>query len=210
MPFVSPNICHPHASVCQCLDNVQSYVIFFSSSRRTPLLIAKSTGFLSSLILLLAGDINLNPGPTTTSTLTKSTTIQFASLNVCSISSVTDSLDKPTLLTEFIADENIEIFALSETWLSPDSLQSTLNSLTPPGYTIISSPRTTGRGGGVAFIFHSYLQFTKLKIPQYLSFESLCLKLTLASNSYTFLNIYRPPSLSFSEFLKDFESYLII
>ena len=207
MPFVSPNICHPHASVCQCLDNVQSYVIFFSSSRRTPLLIAKSTGFLSSLILLLAGDINLNPGPTTTSTLTKSTTIQFASLNVCSISSVTDSLDKPTLLTEFIADENIEIFALSETWLSPDTLPSTLNSFTPSNYSLIHSPRPDGYGG-VAYIFRSYLKATKVTLPTVTAFEALCIKCIIASKSYIFLQIYRPPSSSMPVFRTEFSTIM--
>ena len=83
-----------------------------------------------------------------------------------------------------------------------------LNSLTPPNYSIISNPRLSGKGGGTAFIFRSYLKFTKMNIPTYPSFESLCCKLTIASQSFIFLVVYRPPSLSVSDFISDFSSLI--
>jgi hypothetical protein len=150
-------------------------------------------------LIFLCGDVELNPGPST---------LQFAHLNICSASSITPSLNKPALLQDFMLTDNIDIFALSETWLPSDPLPSMLNSLTPSNFSIISSPRLTGKGGGTAFIFRSYLKFTKIDIPTYPSFESLCLKLTIASKSFIFLTIYRPPSLSLSDFFSDFSALI--
>ena len=150
-----------------CLDHIHSSIfVFIAFNRFHKLTKPKQQPLLISLLLFVAGDIQLNAGPTTAS-------VQFVSLNASSVSSITKSMDKPALLQDFILGERTDIAGISETWLTPDSLQSTLNSLTPPGYTIISNPRTTGRGGGVAFIICDCFKFTKLKILQYPSFESI-------------------------------------
>jgi hypothetical protein len=92
----------------------------------------RRTEFLLMLVLLLAGDINLNPGPAPTHSL------NFANLNIRSASTVTPDLNKPAVLQDFITDQNIDILALSETWLSPDSSLPTLNSLTPANFSLIT------------------------------------------------------------------------
>src|SRR6267154_2173429 len=46
-------------------------------------------------------------------------------------------LDKPAILQDFISDHAIDILAVTETWLTPATLPSTLNSLTPPGYSVL-------------------------------------------------------------------------
>jgi hypothetical protein len=150
------------------------------------------------ILLLLAGDIELNPGPT----------LSFAHLNTCSVSSITSSIDKPALLQEFIGDQSLDILTLSETWLPPDVLPSVLNSLTPPYFSILSSPRLTGKGGGLAVIYRSFLHISKVDLPLFSSFESLCFKLTIASSSFIFLTIYRPPSSSAYSFVSDFSILL--
>ena len=60
--------------------------------------------FISSMILLLSGDIHLNHGPPVQ--------INFTHLNICSASSATSQLNKPVALAEFISDNDIEILSL--------------------------------------------------------------------------------------------------
>ena len=162
----------------------------------------RKTNFLFTLLLLLSGDININPGPIA------STSFNFANLNIRSCASITLELNKPAVLQEFILDHSIDILFLSETWLTTDSLTSTLNSITPPGYSLIHCPRLDRHGGGLAVIYRSHLKIKRLSIPSFTSFESLCVQLTFSSSSYTFMNIYRPPSLSMPQFISDFSSLL--
>ena len=195
---LTPNI--PHPSVCFNLTHVHAALLLRIPSRREGVLPKPGcTNFLLFLLLLLAGDVQLNPGPAS---------IQFAHLNTCSASSVNVERDKPTLLKEFIADQDLEILALSETWLTPDTLPSTLNSLTPPNFTLIHNPRPVGRGGGVGFIYRSYLKVSRVNIPSFTSFESICIRLSISSSSFILLTIYRPPSTSLPTFIAEFSALL--
>lgn len=189
-------------SVCHALNNLPAHTLYSIIEKRNPLQPALySSNFVVSLLLLLSGDIQLNPGPT-------STTLEFAHLNICSASSVTTSFDKPTLLQEFISDQNIDIIALSETWLAPNTLPSTLNSLTPENFTLTHNPRPVGRGGGLALIYRSYLSSSRITTPSSTSFESLCVRLSIRSSSIIFLIIYRPPSSSIPMFISEFSTLL--
>ncbi|MFI5407180.1 MAG: hypothetical protein ACHQ1D_11815, partial [Nitrososphaerales archaeon] len=88
---------------------------------------------ITRLLLILSGNISLNPGPAAT------TNLIFSHINTRSCTTVTNNLDKPTVLQEFIFDHNIDALALTETWLSPDTPASILNSLTPPDYELLHS-----------------------------------------------------------------------
>ena len=97
-------------SVCQTLDDIHTgFLILLSESphRRSIIGSFHSGRVWFSMILLLSGDIHLNPGPPVQ--------INFAHLNICSASSVTAQLNKPVALAEFISDHDIEILSLSET-----------------------------------------------------------------------------------------------
>ena len=191
----------PYSSICQSLDHLPYH--FFSKNStvflglRPPL----RMNFLTAALLILSGDINLNPGPAISS-------LNLSHLNIRSASSITLTLNKPIALQEFITDHKIDILPLSETWLSPDSLPSTLNSLTPSDFSLIHSPRPHGTGGGLAVIYRSCLNVKKISLPVFSSFESLCIQLTIASSSFTILSIYRPPALSKSTFSSEFSTLL--
>src|SRR3989442_9594897 len=87
------------------LDSIPfAYVFHFSYLNRP-----SSTFFTSCfrkpasfvfLILLLAGDVEINPGPTPST----STSLHLSHLNIRSASSITPNLDKPALLHEFLID----------------------------------------------------------------------------------------------------------
>jgi len=74
--------------------------------------------FLTSLLLLLAGDIEVNPGPGPTPT---PTSLNFSHFNIRSASTITTTLDKPSTLHEFITDYSLDVLSLVETWLPPDT-----------------------------------------------------------------------------------------
>src|SRR2546426_12000193 len=107
---------------------------------RNGLRFPRYTNFLFSMLLILSGDINLNPGPPITSI----SSLKFSCLYIRSVSSITPELSKPAVLQEFLSGDPrnpIDILSLTETWLPCDRLAAVLNSLTPPGYSFINSPR---------------------------------------------------------------------
>ena len=154
------------------------------------------------MFLMLSGDIELNPGP-----LFSPGGLRFAHFNPWSVLG-TPKIDKPGLIRDYIQENRIDILALSETWLRPDSLPVTINSITPDDYLCMHVPRSDGRGGGVAFIYRSCFEFHKICLQDFSSFECLTAKLVLKSASYIFTTIYRPPSLSLPAFLDDFSLLL--
>jgi len=187
----------PPSSVCQSLDNLSISFLCHPSRRLRLYHTAYSTNFILCLILLLAGDIEVNPGPIY---------LKFSHLNVHSASSCSSTLNKPIAIQEFIADHNLDLLAISETWLQPDCLPSTLNSLTPAGYSIIHQPRPVGKGGGVALIYRSFLKVIKIQLPIFTTFECLCTKFTISASSFTLLTVYRPPNSSHSVFVSEMSS----
>lgn len=116
----------PHSSICPCLDSIP--LLFFSKSHLPTLSLTsrRHVSFLFSLLMLLAGDVSLNPGPPAASGL------NIACLNIRSASSITISTDKPPLIQEFISDNNLDLLFLTETWLSPDTPPSVLKPYLPP------------------------------------------------------------------------------
>jgi len=156
---------------------LQCFAIPLHSTISTRTRSCRHARFLFYVLLLLAGDINLNPGPNTLQSL------HFSQYNIRSASSVTIDLDKPACLQDFILTQNIDILTLSETWLSSDSPPAILNSLTPTNYSLIHVPRPNKIGGVLAFIYRSILNVHQISLPSFLSFESMCARISLPSTS---------------------------
>ena len=106
------------------------------------------------------------------------------------------------MLQKFISDHSLDILSLTETWLPPEPLPATLNSFTRPGYSLIHSPRLTGKGGGIAVIYRSFLKIVQISLPVFTSFEALCVKLS-CSSSFFILTIYRPPLSNINTFMSE-------
>jgi len=170
-----------------------------SSSRNARLTVSRLFKYVLYITLILSGDVELNPGPFSK--------LRFAHLNARSVFG-SPSVDKPTLIQNYITDGNIDILALSETWLRPDSLPATVNSITPESYCCMHVPRPHGLGGGVAFIYRSSFEFRQITVGNFLSCEVIAAKLILNSASYVFINFYRPPSSSIGSFFDEFSSLL--
>src|SRR6266516_2845072 len=146
-PFFPPHQLCPFPAVSKCLDWIP--VGYFANHSIFPFhhYLIKRPSLKFFLLLLLAGDIELNPGPYPT---TLSSSLNLSHLNIWSATVVKSELDKPAVLQQFLLDQRLDILTLSETWLSTDTPPSVLQSLTPQGYSITHSPRPSGHGGGLA------------------------------------------------------------
>src|SRR5579872_6197419 len=193
----------PNSSVCSSLDWLPISFLSYHSITLSGLKPRRHSYLFCSILLLLSGDIQVNPGP-----VASFPSINLAHLNTRSVSSITAELNKSAALLDFISDKNIDILALSETWLTSDSPLSTLNSITPLNYSFFHEPRLNATGGGVGIIFRSCYNMTKISLPTFTSFEAICTRLTFPSCSFVILTIYRPPSSSTASFISDFSTLL--
>ena len=78
------------------------------------------------LLLLLCGDVAVNPSPT-----------NFGFVNCRSMR------NKDPLLHDLIKHRDLDILGLAETHIRPTDTDSLLNSVTPTNYNLIKTPRTT-------------------------------------------------------------------
>lgn len=87
------------------------------------------------------------------------------------------------------------------------SQQSSKNYLCPPTYSFISTPRSAGKGGGVAIVFKQSLNVRTVSVRVYSSFEVQRVVLESTSSALFCVLIYRPPNLN-SAFISDFSEFL--
>ena len=132
LPFQSP-VLIPHSSICPPLNNHYTFLLPSIYRLESNFTLSKRSQFVTrcliTLLLLLSGNVELNPGP-----VVIDPTVSFTCLNVRSASAITNTIDKPYLLQEFICDNSLDIFALTETWFQPDTPSNVINSVVPPGY----------------------------------------------------------------------------
>ena len=125
--------CPDVVSFCPFKPHTTTFCLHFyiKSSIFIPPALSPSRHFI---LLLLAGDINPNPGPP------KSLNIKYA--NIRSIN------NKYPAITKFISHNDTDLFAMSETWIRPDTTSTNLSEITPPGYSLYQQPREAQHGGG--------------------------------------------------------------
>lgn len=122
--------------------------------------------------------------------------------------------NKDAVIRDCITDNNIDLLALTETWMSNNTEARVSAGLTPDGYNILYRNRGKGKGGGVALIYRSSFKCTRSKCqPHYKSFE--CLEVTVSGSSAAIklAIVYRPPpsaanGLSNTDFHSDFADYI--
>ena len=160
------------------------------STRYAPLSFPRSANFSQLVtLLLLSGDIALNPGP-----------INFAFTNCRSIR------NKHAGLLDLVTSKSIGIMGLTETHIRSTDTPSFLSELTPTGFKLLHVPRPIKLGGGVGFLINKSLNSTVVPSPVFDSFEHIIITVQWQNHSLNFVSVYRPPQLSCSDFLDDFMS----
>ena len=119
--------------------------------------------------------------------------------------------NKADIICEFIVDNNIDVLAITETWLTGTASDGpVVCSLLPDGYDIIHAPRGS-RGGGTAVVFRKSLSVTQVMQPHSatLPFEVLeCL--IRAPHTIRLCVIYRPDNrVPFINGFNDYTSHVV-
>ena len=155
---------------------------------------------LCILLLLIIGGVEVNPGPSSSVNLT------FGMLNTRSV------VNKAPLLHSLIADHDLSLLALTETWIETDDPTVFKNDPAPPGYQITHVPRENpdqARGSGLAIDYRDSINVSPRNHNiAHTSFEFQPVNIGLKSRNIILANIYRPPSSSKSIFLEEFGSLL--
>jgi len=117
--------------------------------------------------------------------------------------------NKSLYVKDYIVERNLDIFAVTETWLrnSTDS-NFVLRDVCPSDYFISHIPRDNRSGGGVAVIYRKSFTIKLCESTVYNSFESMELTFRSRDQLLRVVVIYRPPSTSFSVFNDEFSSML--
>ncbi|KAF4078917.1 hypothetical protein AMELA_G00187270 [Ameiurus melas] len=98
---------------------------------------------------------------------------------------------------------------LTETWVKPDEYIA-LNEASPPGYSYVHQPHSTGRGGGIGLIHSENLVVTQKYSHKFNSFEILYTSVNYVAKknkSIPLIIIYRPPG-PYTEFLSEFADFV--
>ena len=123
--------------------------------------------------LLLAGDVSLNPGPSGSNERTKIPTINVRSIK-----------PKTAPLSEYVTSKNLDIVAVTETWLKHDETKSTIADISPPGYSFFHEPRADQRaGGGVGILVSDQLKTDFHPLPSLKMFEAISAR--IGNNSFS-------------------------
>ena len=119
--------------------------------------------FKLAILLLLAGDVSLNPGPSG-----QNERIKIATMNVRSIK------PKTAPFSEYVTSKNLDIVAVIETWLKHDETKSTIADISPPGYSFFHGPRADQRaGGGVGKLVSDQFKTDIHPLPSFKTFEAI-------------------------------------
>ena len=190
--------------------NVIPFSFFFVSPCQKPIRI---NSLSCLLLILLSGDVQLNPGPT-------SNTFNICTLNI-------RSLLKPThytAISDLAHTRHIHLFALTETWITPSTTHAELHDSIPSGFTLISTPRPCASsnksrivGGGTAFLIRDPCTILPSPSRTFKSFEYSSITLKLHGTKLTIFNVYRPPAstktrsfIPMSQFFKDLNTLISI
>ena len=163
------------------------------------------TDTLVSLLLLLSGNVEVNPGPVRQSMGATSTT----STNVGCFN-VRSAVHKAALLHTIIEDNKINILALQETWIGPDAPPAIRDDIAPPGYSAYHVHRPT-RGGGLAIVIQDHFQARPVDLkwkPKLFELQVLRVQLN-TKRQVLIANVYQPASPPSSGFFDELDEMFL-
>ena len=125
--------------------------------------------------------------------------VKLALLNTRSLT------NKTFILNDMVTSHNLNFLFLTETWLNVGDL-SPFGDLCPPNFAFLNSPRTSGRGGGLATIYNNCFKCRLLPVDVYTTSEVQMLAINVHCPVLCAL-VYRPPKYS-SNFISEFSDFL--
>ena len=127
----------------------------------------------------------------------------------CGLVNARSLLSNMLIVQDHINFHQLDMLAITESWLTVENGDEVLRSATPPGYSFVHKPRVGRRGGGLACIFRSTIKCLLASIDlTATTFEFLPISATTNSACLLIVIIYRPPSSNFKSFISEFSSFL--
>jgi hypothetical protein len=114
------------------------------------------------------------------------------------------------LITDLILTTQVDVLAITESWLTINHGDTDLKAMFPIGYSAIHSLRVINksgkrRGGGLVVLFRESIKYQRLsELLKLLSFEYLDVQFSIRSQHIRLIVIYRPPDSSFPTFVDEF------
>ncbi len=137
---------------------------------------------------------------------------QFCCLNAESVKNKTHSIK------DYILEKNIQLCAITETWLKPDNVME-MGELKPNGYKLDPNHRLHNKAGGIAVLHHANLKAEIKDKGNRVSYQYMDVFIPHGVESIRLLVLYRPPthhksnpvpvSTFFDEFSSHMESLLL-
>ena len=129
--------------------------------------------FKLAIFLLLVEDVSLNPGPSGSNERIKIATMKVRSIK-----------PKTATFSEYVTSKNLDIVAVTETWLKHDETKSTIADISPPGYSFFHEPRADQwAGGGVGILVSDQLKTDIHPLPLFKTFETIAAR--IGNNSFS-------------------------
>ena len=116
--------------------------------------------------------------------------------------------NKTNDLRDYITDNEVDIFCITETWLKGKETAA-ISELVPETHVFHHFPRAEGRGGGVGIVLSKFFKGIKSICRKYDHFECLQVDFNHKNKQVCIFVIYRPPKSCFSQFYVEFEAFLI-
>ena len=86
--------------------------------------------------------------------------------------------NKYPAIAKFISDNDTDLFAMSETWIRPDTTSGNLCEITPPGYNLYQQPQETRHGGGMRFFVKNGLDPSIVPTKTCTTFKNVLIKIS--------------------------------
>ena len=112
--------------------------------------------------------------------------IDFCLLNTRSIN------NKELVIKDYVVERDIDILAVTETWLRDDDKFSVAE-VCPMGYYFYHVSRKNSRGGGVGLLLKKRIQVKRQTQEKFISFEYIDIVAKCSTGSTRIITIYRPP-----------------
>lgn len=117
--------------------------------------------------------------------------------------------NKSRIIQDFIIDHDIDLLAVTETWLHGDNYDHyPVRDVCPVGYFFYHTPRLDMRGGGVGVVMKNTFNVTNHTNGTYHFFEHIELLCKLSTAPVHLVVLYCRPGVNISTFLDDFAYYL--
>ena len=148
-----------------------------------------------SIILILSGDISLNPGLSVRN-------FKACLLNAWSLRNITWAFN------DFVSSNDLDMVGVTETWLRLSDTQGLIDEITPAGFRLHHVPHMNKKGGVAVFV-RNYIDSFLCQTDQGDTFERITLKLSERQSSQLLVDtIYGPPSTSKNKFIEEFNCFM--